>query len=62
MTQVSERTASKRIARSLRATHRHLIELAGKYGGDYRYIETTVEEAAEAVLRAAATLEDEDYE
>ena len=61
MTLVSERTASKRCARSLRAIERRLIELAGKWGGDFRYIETTIEEAAHAVARAAATLEDEDY-
>ena len=58
MTHVTERTASKRCAHSLHAIERRLIELAGKWGGDFRYIETAVEEAAHAVLRAAATLEE----
>lgn len=34
-----------------------LLKLAGKWGGDFRYIESTIEQAALAVERAAYELE-----
>lgn len=61
MSYITEKTASARCARSLRSTQKKLLELAGKWGADFPYIESTIEEAANAVERAAFSLEDADY-
>lgn len=52
MTQITEKMAAARLVRTLQSHHDKLFEAAGKYGGDFPYLEGVVEYACTAILNA----------